>query len=333
MRLFFATLLLLSLFASPAFGQTLRVLTFNTWLLRVQYHRKIPIAKDIKPRLAAMPAEIARTGADLVAFQEVWEDELRDALVAGMARQGYPYAAFREGQSDGKSFRGKIGNGLLVVSRYPIDPAIGLLHFTAFTALEEYFAMKGAIHLLVQLPGTGWVDFYDSHLGAVRWNSKKQREHRLQREMRYFQAMELREFVRRTAKTGIQIIGADLNASPYPAPGQPSREYALFVGRGGFVDSFHAVNGFDSPAYTYDPETNPYAAAEGEVRASRRLYIDYILVSGAPGCIEPESSELVFREPIRAEDTAETEGRRIFLSDHYGVLSTLSLNPACAARR
>jgi endonuclease/exonuclease/phosphatase family metal-dependent hydrolase len=65
----------------------LRILTYNVWLAPSL------IARDVARRAARLPLAIARTGADIVALQEVWLGRHRDALVRDLNHAGYPHSS------------------------------------------------------------------------------------------------------------------------------------------------------------------------------------------------------------------------------------------------
>lgn len=54
-----------------------------------------------------MPEEIAGTGADIVALQEVWNSQLRAELIRRMDQLGYPYVAFKAVKPEAELLRGK----------------------------------------------------------------------------------------------------------------------------------------------------------------------------------------------------------------------------------
>ncbi|MGZ3699329.1 MAG: endonuclease/exonuclease/phosphatase family protein [Bdellovibrionota bacterium] len=280
----------------------LRVLTLNTWMLKLPMG--LGVAKDIPERLARMPDEIAATHADLIGLQEVWDPKIRAELVAALALRGYPHHAYLE-NNPFSLLRGLIGNGLLVVSKFPIRPSTHQLVFADYTRTDEYFAMKGAILVQVEIPGVGLVDFYNAHLGAVSFNEKRRLYDADHVRARYRQFEELVAWIGRTKGKGIVFLAADLNTHFQDWTGEGfgealSPEYQMLLAAG-----FH--NPMERREWTYDMR-NPYAS-EGVFKNLPSEVEDYVFVSGMAK-ISAES-QVVFREkPI---------------SDHYGVLTRFTI--------
>jgi endonuclease/exonuclease/phosphatase family metal-dependent hydrolase len=344
----FSVYFLLSLIGAhpAASASSFRVLTFNSWLLPAV----LGASKDREIRKNRMPVALASTGADLIGLQEVWTTEDQDFLIAQMADRGYSYSA-RANSVGGGIFglgRGLIGNGLLVFSKYEMKSAVHLFSFSGFTRADEYFASKGVIHAEVNLPDLGWVDFYNTHLGAVffepsrrMWNSDQLKSHE-------DQGKELLRFVLQTRTHSTQIITGDLNLHPFEwdskagafSLGHLMPLYAQITGSGpkdhqdqavfplAFVDTFHEVNPGRTGAFTYDRELNRYVA-EGAFKAEPSLYCDYVLLSRNQGVVAPKWSEIVFDRAFSGSMGSEIGS--YFLSDHFGVVTEFHTGPSKVA--
>ena len=317
-----------------------KVLTLNTWLLTVADLVKIgktsltpiQIASDIEYRLFIMADEIAKTDADIVALQEVWDDNLRSQLIRSMHAKGYHQLAFKEEidktmltESRGffskhfplssillSSRRGKVGNGLLLFSKqdFIISPTVNQLSFTNYTRPDEFGVIKGAIHVEIFIPDYGTIDFFVSHLGAVSPVMDKKTKRFLgynseHTSIRLQQALELKHFVETHSKNPVQIIAVDLNTHPFQydtktgnfSKAEHSKEYSVFSKE--FTDSFNKTHPtLDlNTVSTFDTKSNPYAG-DGVFKKLPPELIDYIFINKNQDDIKPVSSEIVFTKPI-----------------------------------
>jgi endonuclease/exonuclease/phosphatase family metal-dependent hydrolase len=133
----------------------LSVLSFNTWGLKVG---TFSIARKIDQRLQAMTAEISKLNADVISFQEVWTDEAASFLYHNLNYQYYYYNPVRE------AFKGYMGNGLLILSKYPIVQQ-ECVFFNHHTAWFEYYAHKGILSVQIETP-SGYFSLLNTHLGS-----------------------------------------------------------------------------------------------------------------------------------------------------------------------
>ena len=119
-------------------------------------------------------AQLAKEGVDVVALQEVWDDDLADELIA---RAGFPHAASgRDRSLRGDVERTFLGSGLLILSQYPLER----IEQVAFAATEGYdsFTSKGILVCDVKLAGRS-LGLVATHLHAgggelTEENRKKQ---------------------------------------------------------------------------------------------------------------------------------------------------------------
>lgn len=292
----------------------LRILTYNAWLAPAV------IARNVAHRAARLPLAIARTGADIVALQEVWMGKHRDALVRDLARAGYPYAIFEPGT--GGLLRGVFGNGLLVASRFPVKRR-ALREYAGYTYHDEYFVRKAALAVTIDVPEFGNVDLVDTHLGAVRFDVKRSSFIERDDDAQLAQIEELADFSLDFASTGRLIVAGDLNThfEPWDAvarchrPGMRSRNYERLCTRLALRDAFPRSA---ERSLTIDRE-NPYVAASSFAKGPSQC-VDYVLFS---------ANDMRSRGAVVALTDDDGELGRP-LSDHYGVLATLEVDGAAA---
>ena len=271
-------------YVHPTFGALietrLRVLTWNLW------GRGGPVEE----RLAAIATVLAETQPDVVALQEVWEEQDGRNQAAHLATPlGFEYAYGRRYAIDGIA----IGNAIL--SRWPI---VGI-EIRTLPAPPETDELRNVVRAEVDGP-RGRLAVYTTHLN---WQFD-------QSHVRQSQVRAIAQFIDEFAHDDHPpILAGDLNAVP------DSDEVRLLTGRAAvpvpglvFHDAWE-VAGDGSPGFTW---TNDNRWARRDLEPDRR--IDYVLV-GWPkrgGAGQVISCRLVGR-PIDGVDP----------SDHLGVLADL----------
>lgn len=292
---------------------SIRLLTFNTWLVRVL---EMDLAADVEARARCIPGALAATGADVIALQEVWSRRLRRGVSDGLVRYGYNCA----GAEPDAELRSFTGSGLLIASRWPIE-AVDRISFSGGPACCEGFVRRGALRARIQPPDGEALDVVDVQLGAVRFDPRSRRmipaggaEGRRHLE-------ELTRWIQRSRHpgSGALVVMGDLSLPEESrADDGTDATVAAFAAQLALVDSYRqAVGG--APARTFDARENLYAAM-GNFRQLPREAIDYILADVSLAA-RISQSRLVFREPARESGA--------HLSDHYGVLTSLRAAPAC----
>lgn len=296
---------------------TFKVLDFNTWLLW-------PVAENIEERVRAMPARLAATGADIITLQEVWSLDHKHEIIRAAERYGYSYAYHSE-----PSFELPLGNGLLILSKYELfnrpEDSLGRMVFSVNTRLDENLVLKGAIHTLVNIPSFGYVDLWNSHLGAISFNASTRSFESTEQQAQYVQIRELLNYMRMSRVVRHGILGIDANA--HQLQWNPSRRrfyrdvlnpnyFALRHGSG-MTDVYHF---FHSPWGSQGQTIGTFMSSNRNVSTGHfgdapDDQEDYIFATpNLPGVWEAVSAEIVLTENL-------PETRRP-LSDHYGVLTT-----------
>ena len=304
---------------------SLKILTFNTWLLDIPVYPfglRRDISDDMEKRLHEMPDQLSRTGADIIVLEEVWSARSKEVLIREMRDRGYPYAAYTKASKWFFIFQTAMGDGLLVLSKYPVSDYVVHHDFTSATQYSESFASKGVMKLVVKHPFHGWMDVYAAHLGAVDFENGDYKQDQAQIHAK--QIEELTNFIKTTRSHPLTLLAADLNMHYKKwirGPGTPHFEnkfsdlYQQLVtsacGYGNhFVDSYlqtHQKRIEDEPDYTFD-QKNPYVS-HGYFDSLPSEVEDYVFLC-ENSVLRATSSSLVFKNS--------------HLSDHYGVLSSFS---------
>ena len=141
-----------------ATAQTLRVGTYNAWLIPVG-------AEDVRERMVRMPRALANQQLDILCFQEVWLPAYQSQLARAL-RAPFPYSVLSKG-------------GLMVLSRYPIVSQ----RFHAFPHAEdlsptEWIAGKGILETCVQTP-QGRIRIVTTHMALDMTTLQKARRTQL----------------------------------------------------------------------------------------------------------------------------------------------------------
>lgn len=313
---------------TPAEAPTLKVLSLNVWVLKVLTRS---IGKDIDARMKIIPDAVAATGADVIAFQELWPDRYKKRLGKALKERGYPYIAFRPKPLF------NLGNGLVIVSRYPITEFKVAPLYTTHTRNDEILATKRAVYAEIQLPSGERIDFFTSHLGALSYRKKEGTYHAGQRRRQLEQFSELKTWIQQQRRNSRMIFAGDMNANYLTLEGgrfKPQYDvgYLRFLSQGcgsreDFLNTFLTANRKDQysreePTYSTD---NPYVAG-GHFADAPSETEDYIFSCGfAPEAIRRSSVE--FRDPVRAEDYPGVKLKKVpaRISDHYGLFTEFAL--------
>lgn len=307
---------------------TLRILTFNTWLLRTPLG--FDLAKDIDERFSRLPAALAATDADVLCLQEVWSPWLRRTLAEQMLRRGFPFAAGvvpdlrPRGWGPLRFSRGFFGNGLMVLSRFPIVGTRPSLDFRAYTRPDEIFVQKGAIGVEIEVGSGNRVLVCNSHLGAVSFSPGQGTYHKKHLQRRLHQSRELVSWLAGLGHALPVFLAVDLNVhtrawSRGEHSERLSREVALLLGerlkKFSFAEASLELRAHHPiPQWTFH-SGNPYVA------------------SGFFGHLPNEVTDYLFYRPVQGWGAHRVQ--RVFvpermpellpgiepLSDHYGVLA------------
>lgn len=283
-----------------------RLLTLNLGLLGVGMSGlwRLPIDSELKRRLAAAPDLLSAIDADVIALQEVYAPADRQFLIRAMAAR-YPFSA---GSPKALSL---VGNGLMVLSRFPIRHS----EFVLCQGAPRWTRLvwkQGLLGVDLDLPVVGRTRLINVHLAAsVPFGHSESMASEANRDREIAQLLSV-------ASSGdpAAILAGDFNNSPEIH----SNHYRRIIAAG-YVDAFVAAReaAGATDGFTWDA-ANPLNA-RGRFRNSPSQRIDHVFVSDARApSLMPVSAQIVLRESIIPTPS----GRRIPLSDHYGMLVTLA---------
>jgi exonuclease III len=301
---------------------SLTFLSYNIWGLKLG---PINISSDFSYRLKFLPKKLAETNADIIFLQEVWYSRDKKFLIKEMKKYGYSnFLVNKENKIESlkRKFRGVLGDGLVILSKYPLcELSKEFLSFKEYTATEEWFVSKGAFKVSLNIPKLGKIDIYNSHMGSVDFIKNDNDFSQGQMNSRYKQAEELLDFISGTCREGLVFLGVDMNSHEFLwnskmskyVDDKYSKEYKLLTQKSGFCDSYRFFNS-DSKGYTFC-NTNFYKR-EGHDPSAR---LDCIFSKSNKFEIKPQMSKIVLNKPIKSFN------KNIYLSDHYGVLTKFKI--------
>jgi endonuclease/exonuclease/phosphatase family metal-dependent hydrolase len=281
----------------------LDILTLNAFLLDIRLFGLVPVyraAPHIAERLAALPAAVRETGADVVVLQEVYRRPHREFLAAALAGP-YPHAA-------GLRHPGlPLGSGLLVLSRHPIERATPREFGAAFPE-ERLVVRMGSLDCRIVLPDGRRLRLIGLHLAAGGL-----REHPESPRAEAVRARQIAELLALAADEpadggGPTILAGDFNCGPHSSPANWRQ-----VADGGFADAFALAGAGEG--YTWDTAENPLIRGTAN-RALPRQRIDHVFVRQTDlGAWPVAAAEVALSEPR----IALPGGGPIPVSDHYGL--------------
>jgi endonuclease/exonuclease/phosphatase family metal-dependent hydrolase len=279
----------------------LRVLTFNTGLqaLPLGRRRKVPLAKYSAQRLAAIPDRLRAIGADIIALQEVYHASDRARIAAALARD-YPYCFAASARWS------LIGNGLMLLSRYPILSGKFSLYDSTPLSLRLLWE-QGFLAADIQIGGLEPITVFNIHLSAGKpfgdFESPNTRERR---------AWEISQLLAAT-NGGNVILAGDFNTSPDVC----GENYHQILAAG-YADAHAELHGNSDGAVTWDSD-NPYNHA-GVHSHEPSQRVDHIFLP-ANGRYIARQTDVVLREPLFPWD-----GDGFTLSDHFGMLALFEIS-------
>lgn len=208
-------ILILLLACTPAHAESIKVLTFNTWLLELL---NIKLAKNVTERRELIAEQLAKSDADVLNLIEVWQPKNASFLVERL-RHKFPYCSFNP---DRVRFGALYSNGLLVLSKYPLKTdghhykngcirPLDAITFKQTTRVDEQFVSKGAIHNVLEHPRLGPIDLYSAHLGALTFDESADDYNPKHKRKVLEQAEDLTSFIDQTAEAETQMLMIDTN--------------------------------------------------------------------------------------------------------------------------
>lgn len=278
----------------------MKVLTFNTGLfyLKIFGRTLMEFVPFVDVRLEHQAREIIRTGADIVALQEVFSHKHKLHFIEAL-KEVYPYHAT---VPNNQLF---IDNGLMVFSVFPITH-YQLTKFKRTLWIEHLLAHRGYLEVTIDHPTIGQFHLFNVHT-TVGGTPLTRKHGRIARNIRNAQVAQLMHWV-----NGSAIVCGDFNTTPTIEGGalQHVREKGL-IG----LDHVH-----DGYTWDVDNPTNLFWLWKGEPSQN----IDHVFAT--PELMqnfEEMKIEIVLNETYDAVfPGTKTIARKIALSDHYGLMVT-----------
>ncbi len=291
---------------AAASGDTFTLLTFNVGLVRVAIAgiTVFEPAPFIPERLAALPAALAASGANLVALQEVFRSDHRRQII-GATRDAFPHAAWAEAPAFGLS------SGLLILSDRPLEEP-RQFRYSRQPLDERLYAKKGLLMATIDAGALGRLRLVNLHITAggkfLGYDAAKTTALR---------SRQLAEVLRvaATPSDGPTLLLGDFNTGL----GAAEENYREMLDAG-YLDLVKNANAGTPEAdlCTWDPE-QPLTNGNGDDQGKPRR-LDHVFAAKKDRArLKAEEARIVFREAV----VPVSGGRMVPLSDHYGVLVRL----------
>lgn len=272
--------------ATPEVYTSLRVLTWN--VLDGAHEGESARTPE---RFAAIPSALERADVDVIALQEVTPALWRELLDARWLRDGWWI-------TEGEDAHGFTPHGVALLSRAPVAWA-GEHRFRTgrrALALGLHAGVGPALVVAVHLPSS-----YANDASALR-----------------------RELLTGLLSEGLGdtvalpcIVAGDFNAQ--------DRELTPVLTPAGFADVWSAA-GDGGAGITFEPATNPLAAAISRARAGQRL--DRMYLRAGAASVRAESASLAVSGPVATAD-----GSLLVLSDHWALRCVFEAGEVPSERR
>jgi len=273
----------------------LRVLSFNIWGLPG------PLTRYPKNRINEIIHAMAKY--DIVTLQEAFAKK----IIRNLKNSAFPHQYFGKYRKL-VPFISRIGDGLAILSRFPIVLEKRLQYPKIFCMDFDCFATKAAIMVRLQISESLQVDVYTTHLQAQDY-------HKYAEWIRARQVNALGNFILDNDVGNPTIITGDFNTL------DTSNVYEMILKQLGGEDTWvhHIGNNphlddFTRRGYTTSNENSWHKNRD----SAENKRIDYIFIkNGQDKSFQIKHSEVVFKNP-------DSSGRN--LSDHFG-LETLLIIP------
>ena len=281
----------------------LSILTFNTGLTEIRLfgaalYEDVP---HVVPRAAHLAPALRRVDADIVLLQELVPQRVKVKLATEL-RDLYPH---RAGITEDSRF---YGTGLLTLSRHPIEEA-SCKPFANQTLEEGLFGPRGMLGCTVRTPGLGRCRAINLH--ATAGGAYRQRRRQGAPDRRSAQIAEAIDAAG-APFDGTVVLAGDFNSDPATDPTTARRLSAA-----DFANVAARLPEAARPPGTWDP-ANPLNCGRASGAARR---VDHIFV-------RPRTEHGVAASDVRtvlAEPAVPLpDGDALPLSDHYGLLATLT---------
>ena len=276
------------------------ILTINTALQDIQIlgHSVYRPIAYIRQRLSELVIQIRKLDPDIVCLQELFHHNLQHKFYQ-LLEDRFPYACgFAR-----KGLKFRLGNELITLSKFPVKNSV-FIRFDDAALEEKIFTSKGFFKMTVEIPGSGDFQLINFHMtaGGLRLHPENP-------VMETIRSSQIQQVIGHSLPAMPAILAGDLNAGP----GASKKNYDEMI-NAGFTDTFAVANG---NGISWDPD-NPLIKWHGEYHLPPQR-VDHIFINQpAEKIIKPSSAKIVMDHAgIRL-----TNGKKIPVSDHYGVLVT-----------
>lgn len=300
---------------SGSASQTFSILSYNTYLLKTGLKNTL-----VDERAQVLPDALATEGADVLVLQEVWESEHVDNFVNRLASHGYKYYAYK----DSHDSTAKLGNGMLILSRYPIYPqSVSYSPWSTKTSWTEKMANKGILAASVNFNGR-FVRIYNTHTSTKRLDAETGEFETEHEDLRLSQFNQIIDSMA-ADDSEYRILAGDLNMHPFKydattkayIENEYDREYSYLKTHTGLLNVF--TDDEMRRTFTFDPKNNSWAADGIIVDDESGQLIDYQLYSES---LIKESTEIAMSDSFQIPSKSDV--RTAPLSDHYAIKSVFS---------
>jgi endonuclease/exonuclease/phosphatase family metal-dependent hydrolase len=288
--------------------EQLKVITFNAGMLNNMFYK----VANYKQRVKFLIDFIKKQEFDLLLFQEIWNEFEINALnkFAGdefIAFNGNPKNKYKHGLF--MLIRKELVNGTVNLNEYFFK------NQAAYETISHY--AKGFLSASFQLNNGKTITVIDTHLVTVFYFTKGTREK---------QVVELSDYMSKI-KSDYLVLSGDFNSTP----DQKEKVYRPIISNFHFLDTTRAIHSFDNELFTYDIDANAIAK-DSYLKGSnnKKTKIDYILLTrnNPDAFYYVNNSELVFTDDLTYPECKITIKHKDYpckLSDHFGILSTITL--------
>jgi endonuclease/exonuclease/phosphatase family metal-dependent hydrolase len=281
----------------------LRILSLNAGLLKL-FGRSVPVP-FVEARGAALPAELRKTGCDVILLQEVYADSTRRWLAESL-QDIYPFAIY-----PWKKRHLGLANGLMTFSRFPTSGDLEL--FTDAALDESLFDSKGfliAHHQIAKDVTLNTVNLHTTAGGMFR--------HPEHQSIDLIRSRQIKQMLNRALSLSPPlVIAGDFNAGP----GVSEKNFQQMM-MAGFVSIHDLIHGQSSEA-TWDP--NHPLNSHGPHKTCPPQRIDHLFVKSTElvqNQIKAVSSTICLKESVVHIPGKEA----VTLSDHFGVCVEIHLS-------
>jgi len=318
-------------------SRKITVATFNMGFLNTTYFgvKKVRVP-EYEARLQGLPEVFGaylnqQNSPDVIALQEVWNDDAANAVRQLAKENGYISATSILEQNQDHYKHNNIGLDLLIKEKFAEEMTVKFSPLKSRHYLEvAVWVERGVLSASLKNIST---TVMTTHLTpTIDWISVREK-----------QIEELSQFINSSISTDYIFLAADFNISPEFSYTFKDRKkdgtiqewnnnsdlYRIFQKKTQMIDSFQIANP-KLKGYTQDRVHNDIANFSHSTTYEPEQRLDFVWLKAkkGKGCLI-KNSKLLFNKPIPNSVSTESEfdNAQIFLSDHFGVESSFNCHP------